>query len=233
MYLCRFSALITESGVKLNIGIMGGTFDPPHKAHIKMAEAAMAEFSLDKVLFMCGGNPPHKTTVTDAKIRNHMVKLAIAGRDEFEIFDYEVKKNGYSYTSDTMRYLKEICPDDTIYFIIGGDSLKMMPRWHEPEEVLKRCVVLVYPRDGYPSEMDIEEFNQKYNSDVRMLRGVTVDISSTEIRDFCESGKDVSEFLDKQVAEYVKRNTMYRKMDIAPEKKLESMLKNSRYIHSI
>ena len=212
---------------------MGGTFDPPHKAHIKMAEAALSEFSLDKIMFMCGGNPPHKITGTDAKIRNHMLKLAIDGRSDFEIFDYEITKEGYSYTSDTLRYLNNEYPEDTFYFIIGGDSLKMMFTWHEPEEILKRCVVLVYPREGYPSEADVEEFNSLHHSDVRILHGVTVDVSSTEIREAVMNGECKEEHLHPEVASYIKRNKLYEDKNFIWEKRLEEMLKESRYIHSL
>lgn len=217
----------------MKIGLMGGTFDPPHKAHIIMAKAALNKFSLDKVIFMTGGNPPHKRTNTDAKIRNHMMKLAISGYDDFEICDYEIKKEGYSYTSDTLQYLKETNPDDSFYFIIGGDSLRDIFTWHEPYKILTSCTILVYSRDGYPTREEVREFNKNYNSDVRLLDGVEEDISSTDIRDMIEDGIDASKYLDCEVWEYIKRNNLYPK-EIEPfEEHLKKMLKPARYIHSI
>lgn len=217
----------------LKIGLMGGTFDPPHKAHIKMAEAAIEQYSLDKAIFMTGGNPPHKTTQTDAGIRHHMMRLAIVGKTEFEACDYEIKKEGYSYTSDTLRYLNENYPNDTFYFIIGGDSLKAIFTWHEPREILKRCVILVYPRDGYPTKKDIAEFNAENNSDVCLLDIPEYPVSSTDIRHMAERDEDFSEYTGKDVYEYIKRNGLYKKSDETQEEHLKRLLKPDRYIHSL
>lgn len=217
----------------MKIGLMGGTFDPPHKAHIKMAESAMEQYSLDKVVFMTGGNPPHKTTGTAATLRHHMVKLAIENRNDFCACDYEIKKDGYSYTSDTLRFLNEKYPDDVFYFIIGGDSLRNIFTWHEPHEILKRCVVLVYPRGGYPNEEKLCEFNRVNNSDVRMLKISEFEISSTKIRVMAENGEDFSRYTDEKVYEYIKRNSIYKKMFETQEEHLKKLLKPERYIHSL
>lgn len=212
---------------------MGGTFDPPHTAHIKMAECALTEFNLDKIMFMTGGNPPHKHTNTPASIRHHMLNIAIAGNEKFFSCDYEIKKESYSYTSDTLRYLKKAYPDDTFYFIIGGDSLNAFFTWHEPMEILKLASILVYPRKGYPKESDIKEFNQKYSSNVYILHADCIDISSTEIREKLINGEDVTKYISKDIYSYIKRNSLYKKHDESYEKHLERLLKPSRYIHSI
>ncbi len=212
---------------------MGGTFDPPHKAHIAMAKAAYKEFSLDKVVFMTGGNPPHKTTQTDARIRNHMIKLGISGYREFEICEYEINKESYSYTSDTLKYLNEKYSEDTFYFIIGGDSLGAIFSWHEPEEILKRCVILVYPREGYPTEDDVKNFNKEHRSDVRILHFPENKISSSDIREEIKKEKDVSKYVDSIVYEYIKRNNLYKERKETNEEHLKKLLKPSRYEHSL
>lgn len=217
----------------MKIGLMGGTFDPPHIAHIKMAERAMEEYKLDKVIFMTGGNPPHKTTDTAASLRHHMIKLAIAGRKNFSASRYEIDKGGYSYTSDTLKYLKDVYKEDDLYFIIGGDSFEAIFSWHEPFEILKRCVLLVYPRDNKPREDEIEAFNKKYNSRVCYLHADETNISSSFIRCEAESGKDVSRYLEPEVHEYIKRNSLYTKRKESMERHLETMLDEKRYIHSI
>ena len=94
------------------IGIIGGTFDPIHNGHTEMAKKALERLKLSKVLFMTGGNPPHKKEcdITDAEIRHEMVKATIKKNKKFEAFDYEIKKQGYSYTAETLEYLKKENP---------------------------------------------------------------------------------------------------------------------------
>lgn len=212
---------------------MGGTFDPPHNAHIAMAKAAQEQFSLDKVIFMTGGNPPHKTSDTDARIRHHMVKLAIKSYDKFFPCDYEVKKQGYSYTADTLRFLKETMPEDEIYFIIGGDSFGAIFSWFQPEEILKRCVLLVYPRGGCPSENEVEKLNERYGADARLLKAGEYCVSSTDIRRMAEEGEEIKGLLPEPVYEYIRRNNLYKKNCQSMEDHLKSLLKPSRYTHSI
>lgn len=217
----------------MKIGLMGGTFDPPHKAHIKMAKQAVSEFGLDKVMFMTGGNPPHKKTGTAASVRHHMIKLAIDGTDNFFACDYEIKKDGYSYTSDTLRYLRRKYPKDDFYFIIGGDSFEAFFTWHEPEEILKLCKILVYARNGTPTDIQIEDFNKKHNASLRLIHAEGTDISSTEIRMRMEKGEDMSAYLDERVNEYIKRNSIYKKRSESMEEHLEKMLKPERFRHSL
>lgn len=217
----------------MKIGLMGGTFNPPHKAHIIPAKAALAEFDLDKIVFMPGGNPPHKTTGTAASIRSHMIKLAVEGTDKFTVSDYEIKKNGYSYTSDTLRYLTDAFPDDEFYFIIGGDSFEAFLTWREPFAILALCNILVYPRDNKPTAGEVEEFNKKYNASVRLIHAEEVHISSGEIRRGLENGEDMSEYLDERVLSYIKRNSLYKKRNEVPEEHLKDMLSPSRYTHSL
>lgn len=212
---------------------MGGTFDPPHKAHIAMARAAQREFSLDKVIFMTGGNPPHKTTNTDAKIRHHMVKLSIADHSDFVPCDYEINRETYSYTSDTLRYLTQTYGQDEFYFIIGGDSFEAIFTWHEPEEILKRCVLLVYPREGVPNEEDVQTFSAKHGADVRILHAEGIAVSSTQIREMAEGGIDFSAYVEPEVCHYIKRNRLYLKKEESDEAVLKKMLTPKRYQHSI
>lgn len=212
---------------------MGGTFDPPHKAHVNMAKAAVEQYSLSKVIFMPGGNPPHKVTGTAASIRNHMVKLSVSDAKNFEVCDYETKKDGYSYTSDTLRYLNEKYPEDVFYFIIGGDSLRDMFTWHEPQEILKRCVVLVYPRNGYPDEKDLNEFNSCHNSDVRILKIPEFEVSSTDIRRMAENNENFSEYTGEDVYKYIERNSLYKKIPENQEEHLKKLLTPERYVHSL
>ena len=124
-------------------------------------------------------------------------------------------------------------PKDKIYFIIGGDSFEAIFSWFQPEEILKRCVLLVYPRMGYPSEREIEELNIKYNADARLLKAKKYSVSSTDIRRMAELGEDIKEFLPEPVYQYIRRNRLYTKHLESMEDHLKFLLKPSRYTHSI
>ena len=106
-------------------GMMGGTFNPIHLAHLYIAYEAKEELNLDKIIFMVAGNPPHKkeSKIIDSKYRYNMVQKAIEGYEGFEISDYEIKKNGYSYTYETLQYLKKQDDNVEVFFIAGADSL--------------------------------------------------------------------------------------------------------------
>ncbi|MBQ7986865.1 MAG: nicotinate-nucleotide adenylyltransferase [Clostridia bacterium] len=206
------------------IGIMGGTFDPIHFGHLNIATAAKSEYHLDKVIFLTSGNPPHKRDkqILDAKIRHIMVKRAIAGMDGFEASDYEVNRPAYSYSVNTLKHFKEVMPDDELFFIIGGDSLRDFHKWYMPEEILKLCTLLVYNRCGGRHTSDFS----------KPISGSTIDISSTEIRKKLENGEDVSAFVPHSVLEFIKRNNIYRKK-LRMEEQLKTLLTPERYAHSL
>ncbi len=95
----------------MKIGIMGGTFDPVHNGHLMIAELAYEEYDLDRVVFMTGGNPPHKSASAPAGLRHEMVKAAVNDNPHFEVCAYEIEKDGHSYTVDTLNYLKNLHPE--------------------------------------------------------------------------------------------------------------------------
>ena len=215
------------------IGLMGGTFDPIHDAHLEMAKAAKEQFALDRILFMTGGNPPHKHTQTDAKIRHHMVKLALAGQEDFVPRADEVDSSEPSYTSVTLKKLNQQYPENTVYFIIGGDSLRDFFTWHEPEEILRRCVLLVYPRSGYPTQADLDAFCRRHQARASILRLSEAVISSTEIRQKLAAGEPTEKFLPPPVWEYIRRVRLYQTPPEHPEEKLKQDLKHDRFLHSL
>lgn len=206
------------------IGIMGGTFNPIHNGHIKIAQAARSEYHLDKVIFLTSGNPPHKRDckILDASIRHIMVKRAISGIDGFESCDWEVKRTEYSYTFTTLQHFNTLYPNDEIYFIIGGDSLRDFNKWYKPEEILKLCTLLVYDRIGGELKSDF----------AKIIHGEKIDISSTQIRQMVACGEDISEFVPKSVNDFILRNNLYQKEQDF-EEKLKKMLKPDRFIHSL
>ena len=129
----------------MKTGIMGGTFNPIHYGHLLMAQAALDEFDLNKILFITTGlqwmkkdNPD----LIDGRIRYEMTRLAIAGNPFFEVSDIEIKRPGNTYTFETMRELNFLMPDNEWYYIVGADTFLKMPNWREPEKVFKSSVIL-------------------------------------------------------------------------------------------
>lgn len=206
------------------IGIMGGTFNPIHSGHLKIAAAAKSEYHLDRVIFLTSGNPPHKRdkNILDAKIRHIMVKRAISGIDGFVPCDYEVNRTEYSYSVNTLRHFKEIMPNDELFFIIGGDSLRDFHKWYMPEEILKLCTLLVYDRAGGEISSDF----------ALAIHGERIDISSTQIRTAIENNGDISGLVPRSVLEFINRNNIYRKK-LGFCEQLKTLLTPERYAHSL
>ena len=193
------------------IGIMGGTFNPVHNAHLELAKCAKEQYALDVVIFMTSGNPPHKKhkDIPDGELRLEMLKLAISDREDFLADDFEVKSEEYSYSVNTMRYLGEKYPQSELYFIIGGDSLRSLPKWYKPEELVKLCKFLVYPRYGADLDDDIYEIVKKYGGDIYPLHSPVINISSTQIREKIIKGEDVLDMLPEGVFRYIKEHKLY------------------------
>lgn len=194
------------------IGIMGGTFNPVHNAHLIMARYAKEQYGLDEVIFMTSGNPPHKRNINmpDAEVRHEMLKAAIGADADFTADDYEVKLKDYSYSVNTLRHFKEIYPGDMIYFIIGEDSLADFPKWYMPEEILKLCTVLVYPRgEGQGIQKKITQIQAMYGGEIYPINSPVMGISSTEIRGRLKSGKTVRHMIPDSVLEYIEKNKLY------------------------
>lgn len=194
----------------MKIGIFGGTFDPIHNAHLIIAQYAREEFALDRLLFVPCGNPPHKKAQTDKQIRFEMTKIAIGA--EFEISDYEVAREEYSYSLSTIKYFKKQYPDDDIFFIIGEDSLSDIGKWHKPQELLKLCKLIVFPRSNKDKlDEEIQSCNQIFGGNICAISAPVFAISSTEIRERLANGKSVKYMVPEKVMEYIKNNEIYRK----------------------
>lgn len=135
-----------------HVGILGGTFDPVHRTHIKLANLAKEQYSLDEVWLMPTGDPPHKADkqITDASNRVKMLNLALneANLNGLSVSTFELERVGRIYTADTLKLLSEKYPDTIWYFILGGDSLLYIEKWYHPEQIFRYAVLLVSVRNG-------------------------------------------------------------------------------------
>ncbi len=196
----------------LKYGIMGGTFNPIHNAHIRMAEEVRDIFDLDKIIFMPTGTPPHKNNLNiDPLDRYEMTKLAISGNDRFEVSDIEVLNKSVSYTVETVGKLKEFYPNVEFYFITGADSILDIYKWKNPEKLLTLCKFVSVRRPNYSDDLEdkIKEIVDKFGGEILLVDGPLLNISSTEIRERVREGKSIEDFVPKKVVEYIKENKLY------------------------
>ena len=194
------------------IGILGGTFDPIHYAHLYMGAVSADEMELDTVIFMPNGTPPHKSAVaTPGNVRLDMTRLAIAGNPLFVVSDYEISKDGICYTIDTVRYLKQVHHGDALYFIIGEDSLSYIEQWYDADNLFKLCEFIVIGRGGYKSDIEntIRELGEKYDFVCHYIKSPELDMSSEGIRNRIRTGKTVKYLLPDELIEYIKSNNIY------------------------
>ncbi|GAB6169315.1 nicotinate-nucleotide adenylyltransferase [Clostridium carnis] len=194
------------------VGIIGGTFNPIHLAHLYIAYEAKDKLSLDKVIFMPAGSPPHKDNknILRASLRYEMVKKAIKDYEGFEISDFEIMKNGLSYTHETLEYLKK--DDCQIYFITGADCLMDIEKWNNVKKIFSLCNLVVFSRPGYNESVLSKEkikIEEKYNTTIEFLDIMDLEISSSMIRKRIENGKSVSFFLPKEVLSFIEENNLY------------------------
>ncbi len=197
---------------KLKYGIMGGSFNPIHNAHIRMAEDVMSTLFLDKIVFIPTGVPPHKKLEDiEAYQRFEMTKLATVGNDKFEVFDIEILNQGTSFTVDTVGKLKLLYPDIDFYFITGADSILDIPKWKNPHKLMSLCKFVCVKRPNYSDDIEIriQEIINKFGGEIIIVEGSMLDISSTEIRKKVKDNKSIEDLVPEKVNKYIKENKLY------------------------
>lgn len=201
---------------KNKIGIFGGSFDPVHLGHTGLAEDAMAQEGLDKVVFIPARLQPFKLdkALTTGDDRLNMLKLAAGDTTGFEISSYELEQDGVSYSYLTMRAMqKRFGNDSKLYFITGTDAFLKIDKWKNAEELLSNYAFIIGTRPGYKQEelqKYIEVINNKYGTEIMNIDNVQIDVSSTEIRHRLERDMPVSDLISKEVERYIKENGLYR-----------------------
>lgn len=194
----------------MKIGIMGGTFNPPHNAHLLIAELAKEQYGLGRVIFITGGNPPHKSGTADAEHRFNMTRLAIEGNDAFTDDRFEIDRTEKSYTVHTLEYLTGRYPSDELFFIIGEDSLNDFGKWYKPREILGMASLLVFPRKSITSlTAAIEAARREYGGGIYPIDAPVTEISSTDIRKRIKSGRSVKYMVPDNVIGYIEENGLY------------------------
>ena len=198
----------------MNIGILGGTFDPVHVGHLSIAKAAMDQAALERVLFIPAGQPRLKQAepVASADHRIEMVRLAIEGNPRFQVCDAEAQRTGPTYSVDTLVKLSAKLGRGTdLFFILGMDVLDQFDQWKEPERVLGLCRLLVLDRPG-EQDFDWPGFYRRVptaKGRVQIVRAPLVDVSATELRRRAEAGEPLDGQVPDAVAIYIHEQGLY------------------------
>ncbi|WP_110926946.1 nicotinate-nucleotide adenylyltransferase [Bacillus massiliglaciei] len=184
------------------IGILGGTFNPPHIGHLIIANEVLDALSLDEVRFMPNHTPPHKEKTGDVSDldRLTMLEQALDGHPSFFIEDIELERKGTSYTYDTIKLLMERESDVEYYFIIGADMIEYLPKWHRIEELAELIQFVGVKRPGYKDETEYP---------IIMVDVPQMFISSSMIRRKLRTGKTVKYLIPDPVVRYIKENDLY------------------------
>jgi nicotinate-nucleotide adenylyltransferase len=177
------------------IGIFGGTFDPPHNAHITIAKRAMKQLCLDMEYFVPAFIPPHKGQrfSTTAQHRLKMVKLAIQKENKFKVSSFELKRRGISYTVDTLKSFKKRFPNAELVLIIGTDNFAQFNTWRSPRIILRLASLAVYRRKGSDQTLN------NHRIAFELIKGQLLHVSSTEIRKRIEKGLPISTLIPRSV----------------------------------
>ena len=197
----------------MRIGILGGTFNPPHLGHLVAAQEAHRELALDRVLFIPAGTPPHKPVEDEpgARHRLELCRLAVGDDDRFSVSDIELQREGPSYTVDTLKTLRTHAPSDDLFLILGGDIAAGLPRWHEPEQVLELATVAIAKRRGTAKSTVDEALAQLSGGErARFFQMPRIGISSTLVRRRVRAGQPIRYFVPDGVMHYIETQGLYR-----------------------
>lgn len=188
----------------MKIGILGGTFNPIHIGHLILAEEARERLGLDRIIFVPAYLPPHKdnSDIAPAGMRLTMVKLAISGNKYFSVSSVETKRDGRSFTIDTIKEFKKIYPQDELYFIIGSDLLKYLDDWKDLDEIIKMVKFIAVTRPGYPLE--------KLPSYISTVAIRAVDISGFQVRRCVKENMSFRYLVPDAVHKYINKKGLYK-----------------------
>lgn len=189
----------------MRIGVLGGTFDPPHHGHLVIAADVHDALGLDRVLLVPSAVPPHKrhTVQASAELRLEMLHAAVRGDPRFEVDDLELRRPGPSYTVDTLRALRERFPGAELFFLIGADNVRELSSWREPEEIVRLARIVAVPRG-------CESIDAEAPFPFLTVPVIRTEVSATEVRRRVAAGLSIRYLVPDAVREIVARERLYR-----------------------
>lgn len=227
----------------MRIGIFGGTFNPIHEGHVRMAKHYVRELELDKLIVIPTKYPPHKTArdLASSRDRLEMCRRAFSGMPQVEISDIEMKRPGKSYTVDTIRQLRKIYPEDKLFLLVGGDMFRSFHNWYEFQEILLNCTLCTAARE----RGELQDLHRsriilsQYSENLIILEMPVLELSSTEIRERLRKKQDCSHLLTHNVYAYVRQKHLYEGDEeheaniVRYTEEIRRLLKPSRFEHSV
>ena len=218
----------------MRIAVFGGSFDPVHIEHIRLAQAAKNELGLDKLFIVPAHAPPHKPwrTLAPDKTRLQLCRLAFSGIEGVEVSDYEIAQGGTSYTYLTCRYFREKYPNAEIFWLVGTDMLRDFPTWKNPQSILDCVTLAVCGRNetGEWWEQEQAEFFARFGKKLARISYNGADISSTKLRVLAGAGMRLTPFVTEEVEKYIRETGVY---EIPNANKALSLEKPERQAHSL
>ena len=202
--------------MKSKIGLIGGSFNPVHNAHIEAAKCFIEALQLDKCVFMPTNISPFKTEspsalIISAEHRLECVRLALKNNSKLEMSSYEIDKGDISYTYDTILHLKRQYPDSELFFLIGADTAVHFMKWRNWKKILNEAQICIVPRGD--ENLDRQKISEELTIDDRSpiyIKFPLMNISSTEIRNLIKSGQAISDLVPPEVENYIKTHKLYQ-----------------------
>jgi nicotinate-nucleotide adenylyltransferase len=196
----------------VRVGLLGGTFNPPHIGHLVCASLAVSALELDRVLLVPVHEPPHKAAEGDPGVehRVEMCRRAVAGDDRLDVSLVDAEVPGPSFTVDTLSRLHDRCPGDQLTFIVGGDMALSLPTWREPAAILELAELGVAEREGVRRGDIVERLAGLDVGRLRFFDMPRIDVSSSLIRRLAAAGRPIRYLVPDAVADYIERVGLYR-----------------------
>jgi len=193
----------------VKVGVLGGTFDPPHLGHLVLAEQARSQLGLERVLWVPAGEPWRKTyqAITPAEQRAVMTGVAIVDNEAFELCRLEIERSGPSYSFETLEQLRARHPDDELVFIIGKDALDDLPDWRRPDRLLELATLAVASRAGD----EARELPAGVDAHVAWIEMPRIDISATDLRRRAAAGLSLRYLVPPAAEAYIRDHGLYRR----------------------
>jgi nicotinate-nucleotide adenylyltransferase len=204
---------VTNPSRPRRIGVLGGTFDPVHNGHLSIANALRAALDLERVVWVPAGRPPHKTgqIVSRDRDRLAMLELALAGSTDDEISTIDIDRAGPSYTADTLEILAERFGPARLFFLMGEDSLRDLPTWHDPERLLRVAELAVAARPGVDANLgSVARQVPAVQRRVHVVPTEEIAISSSEIRRRARENQSIQGLVPAPVEAYIRDHGLYR-----------------------